>query len=336
MTLHDLFVARKKTVVSRKVDRHYYRTPLQQAHSRAVFPLLYETYKGVMGTAELPVEVVENQGAEIARGHQDVMTSVQLHTQECIARQDDMLPGGVPQRLVINRQVKFGMRNNGSHGDNAARKLKSVEVGRSYLDLCDAIEALRFVDDLKARRVCEIDDLYDALNLALAAAREIYATAYRATHGRYNPRKEGAIIPGGGTVRVYAVDPGTRNYARCLLEINELCDPRATLAGDEAEGGERDDVYGGALPAFRILQWELLDFKTNKTLALFRESPGLAGPVFYRPRSRDVVAMLSRGAAEPGATTPVARKRKRSGTGAKRVRKTADAAAAVVIDITHM
>lgn len=368
-SLVDLYMTSRKPVAKRASDPHFYRQPLKAFHMQSNFPLLYQPYECITGANEVPAVALENQGASLRHPSVNaVMMSVQKHTQQCIEDEDARINGstrsetdGFPTRLVVNRQLKFGMRHDGSHGDNAARKVKSVQVARSYLELCGATAALRFIDELHEQRLCEIDDLCDALNLALSTAREIYSQAYRTIEPRYNFKKAGARMPS-GTVRVYAVDPGTRNYARCLIEVDELCAPRSTVSvpsrtnssnsindggsGDSGNGttatttatvatsngatssssllssDEPNHVYGGALPSFRILHWELLDFKRGCATALFAEPPrATASPTFYRPIMRDIVTMFNSTTSDKDARmrrrrrTPRSKKRRKTGDG---------------------
>ncbi len=318
-------VQRKKAKNNKKLPA--WHISLKCMYARSAVPVLYRPYKGLMGALELPVSSIEIQAAEYIERNKakvngtayqyrpPIMKFVKEATTQCIIDEDHALrmlddTPHLPMRIHEDCQLKFGMHHNGTDGDYKERKKTSVKVGTAYFHLCEATPLLAFIAEVRKmpKGGDKLDDLFDSFNLGMADARKKYTMAARAYHPFLRVDKLGALIPGGVSVIDLGVDPGTANYARCIVQVNELLPERKHLKlylpvveaddvrREEAadEEGEEDDeqesvIIAKALPVFRILLWELLNLKTNTVIAHFAaddDSP------YYKPGNRDIADMF--------------------------------------------
>lgn len=262
-------------------DATDWKDGLQRLSSAAAYPLLYERALTVGGAHDLPVYVCENQHdhTRLERGHMNLATMKRVEREsQFLVERNDGAAGGTdaqarPQRLFLQRQKKFGIHNNKDHGEYDRRKSVIVATTRNLFAACGAPARplLDFLDASKAAGY-KIDDLCDAFLLALETGIEVLCDATRALYGVRAVERHGtgACDLGGGTIRVNAVDPGTRNYARCLVEVSGL--DAARLETYVTATGEAKE-HEVARPRFRVLAWQLLDLVQGGVRAEYRGGP---------------------------------------------------------------
>ena len=325
-TLAALAARKKKaTVRSRVEDEDRWKPALLARLQRENAPLLHLVYLALTGSSELPMVVCENQHDQVKSPHLAVMYRlVKFLTQELCAMDSLRCTW---TRVCVNRQRKYGMRHDGSHGTYAGRKATSIVVATALLERYCATPLLEVLDAARDAKH-KLDDLCDALLLALVTAVEWFALAAKDRDPKARPLRDGArsqVV--GGTLRVLGVDPGTSNYAHCLIEVSELLPPHAVtpasalpsgggsggVAEEEADYAEADgDLLREPQPVFRVLLWELLHLNeggpTGTVKVHYALHPDqLDRAPFYRPAVRDIADMM-----RAPATSVSAKKRKRA------------------------
>jgi hypothetical protein len=189
------------------------------------------------------------------------MQRVQHHTQHCVETNDVNKNDRIPEQ----RQKKYGMHNNGDHGDHDRRKVVSVGTMTNLFTQCEATPLLAFTDSVLANGH-KIDDLMDAASLSLKTAAVHFKTASKGL---------GNVVPEGQSVCVFAVDPGTRNFALCVSEVSRL----------DAENNETYVTVDNEVKKhkvemlhFRIMRWMLIDLIDHRVKADFKGP----SPVYHR------------------------------------------------------
>jgi len=279
-------------------------TSLEEHMSPQAVPLLYQMYMqyiGNVGEFELPVNLCEQQHVEPGQFTSNLMVMEQEHIERCVPRFDRTLPNlkGVT-RTTLSKQRKLCMRNNGQHGGNADRKVKSEEVGTVYMRMCGCDAPLRALEAYKAKDPMnnEIDDIFDAINLMLATGVEAYANE-AGPKGRNlfaNPLETGACLDNGKTfIRWHSTDPGEVRHARVIGDTGRIYPPRkGQMTLYRNDSGKKDDPKDDVLmplPAFRILLMELINLRTNKTLFKW-ECADPANEPFYAPDQRSITDFM--------------------------------------------
>ncbi len=323
-------------------------TSLKERLSPAVIPLLYQLYMSYVGNPgefELPINLCEQQHKKVGQYTSGLMVMEQEFIEREVPRNDAQIPNlAKVTRDTLIKQRKLCMKNNGQHGGNADRKILSEEVGMTYLRLCgcdDVIKALLAYKN-KDPRNNEIDDIFDALNLALATGVEMYAREAKLRDPACMPLETGACLDRGKTfIRFFSTDPGEVKNADVIVDTGRLYPPlknQMTLYHNDTGTGKEDDPTKDvlmALPAFRVLSMQLTNLRTNKVLFKWECADVNAEP-FYAPTQRDIMDMIREATAEREE-----RKRLNKVEGAKkaaetRTRKKMEAAAAptgMVIEI---
>jgi hypothetical protein len=267
-------------------------TNLKEYMSPTKCPLLYEPYIGFFGDPEspqLPINLCEQQKKREGQWESGLMVMIQTQIFKLVAQFDGViskLKGIV--RGIYAKQRKLCMKNNGQHGDNAHRKIKSEEVGMALLRLCHHDELVVALEEAK-RKGIEIDDIFDALNLLLSLGVELYAEEAKDTHP--NPLETGAVVDGGKTfVRMCSSDPGEVLHAIVIADTSCLYPPHPGMtlySNDSDEGKDVSKDVLMPLPAFRVLFILLVDLRNNKVIFKWQPEEPEKEP-FYKPDTRDI------------------------------------------------
>jgi hypothetical protein len=195
----------------------------------ALLPLVFPADPG----APLPAVAVENQidGVRTHYGKLDCQ-AIAVTLKALVAAQDTVM-GRAARRRIEYAVGKYGMAQDGRHGDHDARKAKAIEIVVRLLECghsaaAEAALAFLRLDVGDTRRGFKIDDLCDAKLIAMQRGIDLAS-------------EPGAVLP----LLVSGWDIGTRNFAYCLLEMVALVPP--------AVRGEPPDVV------YRIRDWALFD-----------------------------------------------------------------------------
>ena len=260
-----------------------WKPALTRRLSPAAFPLLYESTATLGGGLSVPHLVTEQQNDHI-RGRGSglaTMFRLQRHAQHLVEVADD--ERGVTTRLILNRSKKWGMHNNGDE-EYPERKTDSIRNVRNLLAHSGARDLAAFLEAVHASGQ-KLDDLTDAFGLALEAACELYAKGFKALGLGKKPLQLGTPNPTLGTVRVLGIDPGTINFAFCLLEVTGF-EPGTHETYTLSDGVTIKEHFLSS-PIFRVLHWEVVNLETDQVKGHFALSAdALATAPYY---SRNVV-----------------------------------------------
>jgi hypothetical protein len=234
------------------------------------------------GKEEVPVLSCESQ-----HDHVKLDKGIMIHVEELTFFEARKADGNefYHMRLFLNKQEKFGMRQDGRHGDNARRKKVSVAVGKALARICGYHDLLRWFET--AASGVEIDDAWDAINLALAGGIELVAMEAKNRDATAQPHVLGCSLQSlteGSTeipyVRVTGVDPGTRYYARTILDVAAVIYPPRTgkfLINVEEPTADIDWV----IPTYRVLLVQIIDLKDDRIIMEYTRDPTTTP--FYAP-----------------------------------------------------
>jgi hypothetical protein len=241
--------------------------------TRATLPHLFPV--PAAAPAPLPVVAVEPQwdGAQ-SQYHKIICEAIATQLKAAVAAQDMVLyaGAGVAPRSILYQAGKYGMAQDGRHGDHDARKRQAEAIVEGLLDSGDAHHALAFLAFRSSvgARGYKIDDLCDAFLITLERAVRLAAPDTKTTPP--------AALP----LQVAGFDIGPRNFAYCQLELHAL----PVHDGDRATQPS---------PAFRIVDWALFDLKQGDAAAAVAVArvPAAATAEVVRPRYRDIGMLLT-------------------------------------------
>jgi hypothetical protein len=254
---------------------------------------LAEPHKSITGEWKLPYVVAENQCGKHKRGasssyeqedFQRIAYEVmwRIHKNDELLRDDYLnLTKGEPlaprRSLFALKKWLLARDTTGSTKYETAaearkrreeHKEKAEEALKLIIERFLHTEDLRAVYDALAERGLNRHDVADALLLALDSALRWYAAHAQEVLGKRRPYEDRPDTPvltleqrnGGGTIRVLAIDAGTRNLGLCLLELVDVVAPPegrvGVTAGYDSPPNSRDPE-----PRFRVLALELIDLK---------------------------------------------------------------------------
>ncbi len=252
----------------------------------ALFPELYEKRLTLGGSQVLPSLCLEQQHDHTKRTvHTATMTRMQRETQHLVEGYDRQR-GDAGLRIIILKQKKYAMHNNGDHGDNSARKETSIAIARNLFTQYLAQEYLDFLEQTHLAGH-EVDDMTDAFLLALEWIIDHYVTMclnlfeHEMPHN-WNPLRVGTAgkieeALKDTTLVMFGIDFGTVNYADCLVQLKGLRPGR--WENYVTDTGETKRHFLGK-PVFRILRWRLLDLKRNVVKANWVAPPNAH---YYEP-----------------------------------------------------
>lgn len=290
-----------------KVDEDCWKTSLAARLKPLALPELYTARTAIGGQAILPIFCAETQNDHVQRGKSNsyigLMLRVQRFTQFCVKEND-----AVAGRVFIQAQCKYGMHNNGDHGDNPMRKKVCLATVRKFFECCGATELLDFLDEVEY----ETDDLADSFSLGLQKAIEWYSERAKAIYGgqkadRFGVDEERAALLAGQGICIIGLDFGTRNYALCVLEVTGLDAAREEIyvtCDNEVK------THWVERPHFRVLRWQLLDLLDDAVRADYR------GPSKVY-RRLDAAVNITASAYDPAAEKRKEKRKRSNSTGEK-------------------
>lgn len=252
----------------------------------ALFPELYEKRLTLGGSQVLPSLCLEQQHDHTKRTvHTATMTRMQRETQHLVEGYDRQR-GDAGLRIIILKQKKYAMHNNGDHGDNSARKETSIAIARNLFTQYLAQEYLDFLEQTHLSGH-EVDDMTDAFLLALEWIIDHYVTMCLNLFEHEMPHNWSPLRTGTTgkiedalkdmTLVLLGTDFGTVNFADCLIQVKGLCPGR--WENYVTDKGETKRHYLGK-PVFRILRWRLIDLKRNVVKANWVAPPNAR---YYEP-----------------------------------------------------
>lgn len=280
-------------------------TSLNKHYSPTSVPRLYKTYKGFVGDPDrpaVPIFLTEQQHQSDAEQYESGLMLTNQHEGERFVAQYDATLSALKgiERPVFAKQRKLGMKNNGQHGPNAARKIYSEEVGTALLKLVDhpvlrVLEEYKYRDKEKTGKINEIDDIFDMINMALATGVEGYTKEAKERDPKCNPMVTGACLDGGKSfIRFFAIDPGEVLHAVGIVDTGRLYPPHSglTLFSNATKNGadESQDIFI-PIPAFRILLIKLIDLRNDRVLFQWEPEDPDNEP-FYKPDNQDIMVLI--------------------------------------------
>ncbi len=230
--------------------------------SPKTLPALFVAYTGPDNRRELPLVVQEPQNVgDVQDYHQVQNMIVQQAVAAAVLRADvellhDLTPEerfNMPMRRPISDKVgKHGMKQDGSYGNRLERKKKGVRITRSLFRRYNAVGPLAFLETCRTSHrvhnnknvLLNEHDACDAFLLVLAALEAMYEVFTPAE--KANLSHERPLIFAG-------IDPGSRNFALCLL----------ALEGMRARAPYPDGTARAPDPLIRILHWAYYDLLDN-------------------------------------------------------------------------